>query len=169
MNIILAASENNAIGRQGTMPWHLRADLQYFKATTMGHAVIMGRKTYESIGRPLPGRHNIIVTRDASYCIPQEVLDRIKPGTTVEVCHSVEEATEKAPIDSFVIGGAQIYNQLWTKADAIYLTRVHTVIPDFDASVPDIPEGYVCQSRQEVAADEQNDYAVTFEVWRKES
>ena len=169
MNIILAASENSAIGRQGTMPWHLRADLQYFKATTMGHAVIMGRKTYESIGRPLPGRHNIVVTRDASYSIPQEVLDKLKPGTTVEVCHSVDEALAAAPSDSFVIGGAQIYNQLWRLAEAIYLTRVHTVIADFDASVPDIPEGYVCQSRQDVPADDQNDYAVTFEVWRRQA
>lgn len=167
MNIIVAASENNAIGCKGTMPWHLRADLQYFKATTMGHAVIMGRKTYESIGRPLPGRRNIIVTRDGLFHISPEVMSNLKPGTTVEVYHELAEVIEKAPADSFVIGGAQIYNQLWDKADCIYLTRVHTVIEEFDASVPPIPEGYTCVSRQDVAADEQNDYAVTFEVWRK--
>ena len=74
MNIIVAASENNAIGNQGSMPWHLRADLQYFKATTKGHTVIMGRKTYESIGRPLPGRRNVVVTRDGLFHISEEVM-----------------------------------------------------------------------------------------------
>lgn len=167
MNIIVAASENNAIGYQGAMPWHLRADLQYFKATTMGHAVIMGRKTYESIGRPLPGRRNIVVTTNGRYHIAPEVIAALKPGTTIEVYHELAEALEKAPADCFVIGGAQIYNQLWAEADAIYLTRVHTVVEAFDASVPPIPAGYKCVSRQDVPADEQNDYAMTFEVWKR--
>ena len=69
--------------------------------------------------------------------------------------------------DSFIIGGAQIYNQLWHEVEAIYLTRVHTQIEVFDASVPPIPEGFVCESRQDVEADENNDYPVTFEVWKK--
>lgn len=167
MNIIVAASENNAIGIRGTMPWHLRADLQYFKATTMGHAVIMGRKTYESIGRPLPGRRNIIVTHNVLFHISTEVMSNLKPGTTIEVYHDLDEALEKAPSDCFVIGGAQIYNQLWNEADAIYLTRVHTVIDEFDATVPAIPVQYKCVSRQDVPADENNDYAATFEVWKR--
>lgn len=167
MNIIVAASENNAIGNKGNMPWHLRADLQYFKATTLGHAVVMGRKTYESIGRPLPGRRNMVVTRDASFHIKPEVLDNLKPGTTIEVYYELAEAIEKAPADCFVIGGAQIYNALWNDADCIYLTRVHTQIAEFDASVPPIPEGFVCVKREDVAADEQNDYPVTFEVWKR--
>lgn len=167
MNLFVAAAENNAIGNKGGMPWHLRVDLQYFKATTMGHAVVMGRKTYESIGRPLPGRRNIVVTRDALYHISPEVMSNLKPGTSIEVYHELEEAIEKAPADCFVIGGAQIYNALWNEADRIYLTRVHTVIEEFDASVPPIPAGFVCESQQDVAADEQNDYAVTFEVWRR--
>lgn len=167
MNLIVAASENNAIGNKGGMPWHLRADLQYFKATTMGHAVIMGRKTYESIGRPLPGRRNIVVTRDVLFHISPEVLAAMKPGTTIEVYHELAEAIEKAPADSFVIGGAQIYNELWFEADCIYLTRVHTEIEEFDASVPPIPAGYVCLKREDVAADEQNDFPMTFEVWKR--
>lgn len=167
MNIIVAASENNAIGNLGSMPWHLRADLQYFKATTKGHTVIMGRKTYESIGRPLPGRRNVVVTRDGLFHISEEVMSNLKPGTSIEVYHSLAEAIEKSPADSFVIGGAQIYNQAWNDADYIYLTRVHTVIDDFDATIPPIPEGMVCISRIDVEADENNDYPVSFEVWKR--
>lgn len=167
MNIIVAASENNAIGNKGGMPWHLRADLQYLKATTTGHTVIMGRKTYESIGRPLPGRRNIVVTRDALFHIKPEVLAAMKPGTSIEVYHELAEAIEKAPDDCFVMGGAQVYNELWKEADNIYLTRVHTVIEEFDATVPPIPAGYTCVKSEDVAADEQNDFPVTFEVWKR--
>lgn len=167
MNIIVAASENNAIGNKGGMPWHLRADLQNFKALTTGHTVIMGRKTYESIGRPLPGRRNVIVTRDALFHISPEVMSSLKPNTTIEVYHELEEAIEKSPADCFVMGGAQVYNQVWNDADVIYLTRVHTVIEEFDASVPAIPEGFTCISSQDVPADEQNDYPTTFEVWKR--
>lgn len=167
MNIIVAASENNAIGYQGNMPWHLSADLKYFRQTTMGHAVIMGRKTYESIGRPLPGRHNIVITRDPAFSISDEVLQSMKEGTSVQICNSIEEALEAAPADAFVIGGAQIYNRLWSEADAIYLTRVHINIDTFDAAVPPIPAGYTQEIVGQQEADEKNDYPVTFEVWRK--
>lgn len=167
MNIIVAASENNAIGNKGAIPWHLRADLQYFKATTMGHAVIMGRKTYESIGRPLPGRRNIVVTQNGAFHIKPEVLANLRPGTSVEVYYELAEALEKAPADSFILGGAQVYNETWTEADRIYLTRVHTVVDEFDAQVPPIPADYKCVSREDVAADADNDYAITFEVWQR--
>lgn len=167
MNIIVAASENNAIGYQGQMPWHLGADLKYFKATTMGHAIIMGRKTFESIGRPLPGRRNIIVTHNALFHVSPEVMSNLKPGTSIEVYHELDEALEKAPADAFIIGGAQIYNQLWAEADRLYITRVHTVVDAFDASVPAVPEGYVLEASQDVSADENNDFSMTFEVWRK--
>lgn len=167
MNIIVAVSENNAIGNKGQMPWHLRADLQYFKATTMGHAIIMGRKTFESIGRPLPGRRNIIVTRDVLFHVSPEVMSNLKAGTTVEIYHELDEVIEKAPSDAFIIGGAQIYNQLWHEADRLYITRVHTEVKDYDASVPPVPEGYVLESSQDVAADENNDFSVTFQVWKR--
>ena len=167
MNIIVAAAENNAIGFQGQMPWHLSADLKYFKATTMGHAVIMGRKTYESIGRPLPGRRNIIVTRDASYTIAPELLENLKPGTSVEIYTSLEEALKNAPNDAFVIGGAQIYNLFWPHAERLYITRVHTVIEEYDASIPSIPAGYQLLSAEDYEADEKNDYSMTFEVWER--
>ena len=167
MNIIVAASENNVIGNKGTTPWHLRADLQYFKSVTMGHAVVMGRKTYESIGRPLPGRRNVVVSQNGLYHFSAEVMSNLKPGTTLEIYHDLDEVMEKVPADSFIIGGAQIYNQMWNEADTIYLTRVHTVIEEYDATVPDIPVGYKCVSRQDVPADEQNDFPITFEVWKR--
>ena len=149
------------------MPWHLRADLQYFKATTKGQTVIMGRKTYESIGRPLPGRRNVVVTRDALFHISPEVMSQLKPGTTIEVYHSLAEALEHSPADSFVIGGAQIYRQAWDEADCIYLTRVHTIVTDFDATVPPIPDDMVCVSSTDVCADADNDYDMSFEVWQR--
>lgn len=167
MNIIVAASDNNAIGNKGNMPWHLRADLKYFKAATTGHTVIMGRKTYESIGRPLPGRRNVVVTHDGLFHISQEVMSNLKPGTSIEIYHDLAEALEKSPADSFIMGGAQIYNQAWNEADYIYLTRVHTVVEVFDASIPPIPEGFVLISSEDVAADENNDFAMTFEVWKR--
>lgn len=167
MNIIVAASENNAIGFEGQMPWHLSSDLKYFKTTTMGHAIIMGRKTFESIGRPLPGRRNIIITRNGTFHLSTEVMANLKPGTTVEVYHDLDEAIEKAPADAFVIGGAQIYNALWTEAERLYITRVHTEVKEFDASVPAVPEGYVLESSQDAPADEKNDYSMTFEVWKR--
>lgn len=167
MNIIVAAAENNAIGYQGQMPWHLSADLKYFKATTMGHAVIMGRKTYESIGRPLPGRRNIIVTRDASYAIDPALLENLKPGTSVEIHTSLEAALAAAPADAFVIGGAQIYNLFWPYAERLYITRVHTIINEYDAAIPAVPEGYKLLSSEDAPADEKNDYSMTFEVWEK--
>jgi len=168
MNIIVAASENNAIGYKGNMPWHLRADLKYFKATTTGHTVIMGRKTYESIGRPLPGRRNVVVTHDGLFHISPEVMSNLKPGTSIEIYHDLAEAIEKSPEDCFIMGGAQIYNQAWNDADCIYLTRVHTVVEEFDASVPPIPEGFVCVSSLDVDADEENDFPMTFEVWKRQ-
>ena len=122
------------------------------QGTTKGHTVIMGRKTYESIGRPLPGRRNVVVTRDGLFHISEEVMSNLKPGTSVEVYHSLVEAVEHSPADCFVIGGAQIYNQAWNDADCIYLTRVHTFVESFDASIPPIPEGFECVSSQDVEA-----------------
>ncbi|MDO4497725.1 MAG: dihydrofolate reductase [Bacteroidales bacterium] len=178
MNIIVAASENNVIGNKGTIPWHLSADLKYFRATTTGHAVIMGRKTYESIGRPLPGRRNIVVTRNADFQISDETLmqmgmsnlkaaDEGKPQASIEIYESLDEALKHAPADSFVIGGGQIYNQAWAQADTYYITRVHTTVEEFDTTIPALPEGCELISSQRVEADEKNDFPITFEVWKR--
>ncbi|MDL2291734.1 dihydrofolate reductase [Bacteroides sp. OttesenSCG-928-F21] len=152
--IIVAAAENNAIGRENKMPWHLSDDLKYFKAKTSGHAVIMGRKTYESLGRPLPGRLNIIITRDVNYTMPG-----------CEVAHSIEEAKQIAERAgnslAFIIGGGEIYKEAWHEADMLYLTRVHTTI-EGDTFVPAVDEYWVEQEGERHFADEKNEYDYSF-------
>lgn len=179
MNIIVAASENNVIGYQGGMPWHLSADLKYFRATTTGHAVIMGRKTYESIGKPLPNRRNIVVSRNPDFRISEEALQQMgesnlkaieagKPQASIEIYESLEEALKHVPSDTFIMGGGQIYNQAWPQADTYYITRVHTVVEQFDTTIPAVPEGCKLVSSQYVDADEKNDFPMTFEVWKRD-
>lgn len=137
LSLMAAASENNVIGKNGWLPWDLPAELAHFRSLTRGKPVIMGRKTYESInarGRaPLPGRHNIIVSRNA---------DLEYPGA--DVVSSVEEAIELAKADgaeeACVIGGEAIYAAALPLADRIFLTRVHTVIEDGEAFFPPFDE-----------------------------
>jgi dihydrofolate reductase len=160
LSIIVAADEQGAIGLSGAMPWHLPADLRYFKQTTLGHPVVMGRKTYEAIGRPLPGRRNVVISRQADY---------VAEGC--EVCRSIEEALSLLPEadEVFIIGGAQIYRQAWQSADRLYLTRVHTTVPAFDASIPAVDRATWRLSRAtECAADERNAYDVTFELYERQ-
>jgi dihydrofolate reductase len=130
-SLIVAMSENRVIGRAGGLPWRLSADLRRFKRLTMGHHIIMGRKTYESIGRPLPGRTSVVVTRDGDYR-PEQVL----------IAHSIEDAKRLAAGDDevFFIGGGEIYRQVLPEVDRIYMTAVRadiagdTFFPDMDHS-----------------------------------
>ena len=146
-SLIVAAAENGTIGQNGRIPWHLSADLRYFKQVTMGAPVIMGRKTYESIGFALPGRANIVVTRNEKF----QALD-------VDVVLNFEEALSKARAilekeggeELFVIGGAEIYAQAMRMADRIYLTRVHAEFPG-DVFFPPLEE----DSWKEVASEKQ--------------
>jgi dihydrofolate reductase len=129
VSLIAAMAENRVIGVNNTLPWHLPDDLKRFRRLTTGHAVIMGRKNYESIGKPLPQRRNVVVTRRADFQAPGCV-----------VVHSVEEALAAAGDDPevFVIGGAEIYREMLARADRLYLTLVHahiagdTLFPEFD-------------------------------------
>ena len=132
--LIVAVSQNNVIGRDNQLPWHLPEDLQYFKSVTMGKPILMGRKTYESIGRPLPGRTNIVITRDSNWT-----------ADGVEVVNSLDaamlagaEACKKANSDEImVIGGAQIYRDCLPLADKLYLTQVEAEV-EGDAFFPNI-------------------------------
>lgn len=120
LSIIAAVSKNWVIGKDGKLPWRLPEDLKRFKELTTGHPIIMGRKTYESIGRPLPYRRNIVITRDMNYEAPECL-----------VVHSVEEALDAAnPVNEvFCIGGEEIYKEFLPLADKIYLTKINK---DFD-------------------------------------
>ena len=128
ISLIVAVARNGVIGDKNTLLWHISEDLKHFKALTSGHPVIMGRKTYESLGRPLPNRTNVVITR-------QEIGF---PGC--RVVHSLDEALALFPADEecFIIGGAQIYAQALPRADRFYLTRVFrdyegdTRFPDWD-------------------------------------
>lgn len=127
ITMIAAMADNRVIGKDNNMPWHLPADLKFFKKVTLGKAVIMGRKTFESIGRPLPKRHNIVITRDQNF----------NPDG-VDVVYSTEQAILKAgAVDEVVIiGGGNIYQQFMDKADELYLTFIDLAV-DGDAHFPD--------------------------------
>jgi dihydrofolate reductase len=125
ITVLAAVGANLAIGRDGNMPWHLPQDLAHFKATTMGHTMVMGRKTYDSIGRALPGRRTIVITRQAGWHAP-----------SVEVAHSLAEALALAgPADVFVVGGSDVYRQALPFADQMLLTELEQS-PEADAFFP---------------------------------
>jgi len=132
--LIVAVSQNNVIGRDNQLPWHLPEDLQYFKSVTMGKPILMGRKTFDSIGRPLPGRKNIVITRDPQWTAEGvEVVNSLEDAMAAgaEAC----EATDSDEI--MVIGGAQIYRDCLPMADRLYLTRVEAEV-EGDAFFPKI-------------------------------
>ena len=133
LSIIAAIGEKRELGRANTLLWKIPEDMEWFKNVTKGHPVIMGRKTYESIGRLLPGRDNIVITRDKTYQVPGGF-----------VCYSLDEAVafarERERAEVFVIGGGQIYESAMPYADRLYLTIVHKSFPDADTFFPDYSE-----------------------------
>ena len=126
--LIVAAAADGAIGRDGRMPWHLPEDLRYFKEVTMGCPVIMGRRTFASIGRPLPGRRNIVLTRSG---------DPVDGAVCVHTLEEAYAAAEPAP-RCFVIGGASVYRAVIDTMDRLYVTHINTTISDADAYFPEI-------------------------------
>lgn len=154
-SIIVAASQNNVIGKDNRLPWHLPADLQHFKHLTMGHYVIMGRKTYESIGKPLPGRTFIIITKNKEF-----------KAQGCFVVHSLDEALllaeKKNESEAFIIGGAEIFNLAMNKTDKIYLTKIHQ---DFEGDTfsPEINSELWKETKKEnFEPDEKNNYSYSF-------
>ena len=132
LSLILACAETGVIGVGNRLPWHLPEDLKYFKRVTMGKPVIMGRRTFESIGRPLPGRTNIVISRTAGFA-PEGV-------TVVASFDAALDAVEPGTDEAMVIGGAQIYREAMPRADRIYLTEVHAAF-DGDAVVDALEAG----------------------------
>lgn len=157
VSIVVAASENNVIGKNNALLWRLPDDLKFFKSVTLGKPVIMGRKTYDSIGRALPGRKNIVISRQQSLAIP---------GCTVVA--SLDAAWAAADAEEVaVIGGAEIYRQALPIANTIYLTRVHANF-DGDVFFPALDAHDWRETRRELhAADERHAWAFSFVALNK--
>lgn len=153
LSIVVAIAENNAIGKDNQLLWHLPADLKHFKQITTGHTIIMGRKTYDSIGRPLPNRRNIVITRNTGLVIEGvEVVNDL--AAAMNLCRNEKEV--------FIIGGAEIYKHALNDTDRIYLTRVHERY-DADTFFPELKDGEWTEADIEHhKPDEKNKVAYTF-------
>lgn len=158
VNIIVAIAENNVIGKDNTLIWHLPADLKYFKQLTTGNTVIMGRKTYDSIGKPLPNRRNVVITRNKDLKIDG-----------CDLVNSLEEALDltKTEENVFIIGGAQIYKEAMSVADKLYITEVKQQF-DGDAFFPEIKKDQWEEIlRDEHKADEKNKIDYSFVTYKR--
>ena len=157
MEIVVAMTSNHVIGQNGDMPWHLPADLVHFKKLTSGHAIIMGRRTWESIGKPLSNRLNIVVTRQEDYV-----------AEDVTVVHSLEDGIVAAGTQRiFLVGGGEMYKEALPIASKMHITRIDALI-DGDTKFPEIDESiWQCKSRVNRSADEKNPYDLVFETWER--
>jgi dihydrofolate reductase len=163
LSMIAALAENRVIGVDNSMPWHLPGDFKYFKATTLGKPIIMGRKTWDSLGRPLPGRLNLVVTRQQNL-----QLEGAELFTSLEAAveRAEEWAAEQGVSEVMLIGGAQLYGQALELADRLYLTRV-ALTPEGDAWFPAFDEGQwtLVSNTENPALDDKPAYR--FEVWER--
>lgn len=160
ISLVVAAATNNAIGMDGKMPWHLPNDMKHFKNVTWGMPIVMGRKTFDSLGKALPGRKNIVITRQHGW----------KADNTVAV-KNIEDALfvakETDAKEVMVIGGGEIYKVLFDKAQRIYLTRVEAE-PEGDTFFPVLVQGqWHLVSQKNHEADEKNAYNYSFQVWER--
>ncbi len=156
--LIAAVARNGVIGRENTLPWRLKADLAHFKRTTLGCPVVMGRKTWESLGRPLPGRLNIVISRNAEY---------VATGATVVDSLEAALATSGDAEKVFLIGGAQLYAQSIGAADRLILTEVQAEI-EGDAHFPAVDQSVFREvSREHLPADADNDFPVDFVTYER--
>ena len=157
ISLIVAMDERRGIGKAGKLPWRLSSDLKRFRELTMDHHIVVGRKTFQSIGKPLPGRQTIVVTRNATFQ-PEGCL----------IAHSVEDAIqlarERSETEVFVCGGAAIYDGALAEADRLYLTLVHASV-DADVFFPEIDErAWIKKESEDHYADEKNQYPFTFKL-----
>lgn len=164
VSLIWAMAENRTIGRNNKLPWHLPNDLKYFKQLTTGKPVIMGRKTYDSIGRPLPNRFNIVISRN-----PEFQAEGVKVVTTVDEAIELAEAEclISGSEEVIVMGGAEIYRLCLPRADRLYITFVHAKV-DGDASFPDFDlSAYEEIGCEDFFSDDSNPYDYSFAVYDK--
>lgn len=167
-NIIAAVADNMAIGRDNELLWHISADMKYFRRVTMGCPIIMGYKTWLSIGRPLPGRRNIVITK-SHFDAPESVVQVPDVASAFAAAEEVQvNATDVQNSEGqcFIIGGAKTYERTLAQADKLYITHVHTSVPDADAFFPAIdPAVWTLQSETPPETDPENGLQYSFAVY----
>ncbi len=162
LSLIAAVDEDWGIGKNNQVPWRLSHDLKRFKQITLGHHLLMGRKTYESIGYPLPGRISIVITRQKAFPRPAQFNGKLHIAAALSDGIQLAESYDEKEL--FIIGGGQIYAQALSLADCIYLTRVHTRCC-CDTFFPTLnPEEWLETHYEPYPADEKNEYATTFTI-----
>jgi len=162
ITIVVAAAENGVIGRGGQLPWRMPSDLKTFRRLTMGKPVVMGRKTFQSLGKPLEGRDNIVVTRDADFAAPGAIV-ACDLDAALALAHRAAEARGVGEIA--VIGGADIYRQTMARADRIYLSRIHAVV-EGDATFPSPdPSDWREVERSPIPTGDHDDHRATLVVY----
>lgn len=159
ISAIVARAHNNVIGKDNKIPWYLPADLKYFKKTTLNHHIIMGRKCYESIGKPLPKRVNIVITRQKDYLAPGCIV-----VNTFE--HAIAIAEKQGDMEAFIIGGAEIYKLAMDLISSLYLTDIDADI-EGDVFFPEIGEEWNMVSEAHHDADDKNEFDYTFKVFKR--
>jgi dihydrofolate reductase len=160
ISIIAAVAENGVIGRGGSLPWRLSGDLRRFKQLTMGHTIIMGRRTWESIGRALPGRRTVVVSRNPDF---RTNVDGVTATTSLDKSLSIAEVA--GDDEAFIIGGAELYRESLGRADRLYLSRVWAAV-DGDTSFPEVNwNNWQLVASEEHDANEKNEYAYRFETY----
>ena len=162
--IIAAVADNMAIGRDNELLWHISADMKYFRRVTMGCPIIMGYKTWLSIGRPLPGRKNIVITK-SDFDAPENVV-QVPDVAAALAAAAIPPADAPAPEKCFIIGGAQTYERTIASADKLYITHVRTSVPDADAFFPVIdPTVWHKESESSLETDPENGLQYSFAVY----
>ncbi|HYC40336.1 MAG TPA: dihydrofolate reductase [Chitinophagaceae bacterium] len=160
ISLVVAAARNQAIGKDGQLPWHLPNDMKHFRNITWGMPVIMGRKTFETLGKPLRGRKNIIISRQRGFRPPGVVVVK-------DLDDALFVAKETDAREAMVIGGGEIYRMAFEKARRIYLTRVEAE-PEADTFFPELDEKeWRLLQRRDFPADEKNAHAHSFQIWEK--
>jgi dihydrofolate reductase len=164
--LVVAVAGNGVIGRDGDLPWRLPSDLKRFKQLTLGKPVVMGRRTWDSIGRPLPGRPNIVITRDPAFSAP----DAQVVASLDDALAAARRETETLGVDEIcVIGGGQIYAQVFDRADVLHVTHVEADV-EGDTRFPDIdPASFEKVVEEEIPRGEKDSHAMHFVTWRRKS
>ena len=160
-SMIAAVSTNNVIGKNGQLPWHLKTDLQRFKKLTENHTIIMGRRCFESIGKPLPNRTNVVVSSNTDLEIPGCI---VKPSLQ----YAADYTNSRYDSTPFIIGGGTLYRQAINLVNVLYLTRVHTIIEDGNVFFPELDMSkWDIEHSEDVPANKDNDFDTTFMILRR--